>query len=162
MNRLQTNAGYDILRVSEAYGSDGNGATYHIVLGISPQGHYVTWDATRRRDGSWDYFYGHYVQDKLAAYQDYHRRLMDKFDGGRETETTAQIVVTAAPHNYTPASLMHLYAKEHHDKACAVNLPHGGTALHLYDLGRSYVYDHWDIADGGEDGHTVTLHLAER
>lgn len=162
MIRPKHNGVYDILLVSEAYGSDDNGNSYHIVLGVSPRGLYVTWDATCYRDRDWDYFWGHYDLGKETAYRDYHERLMGKFDCGWRSKTTARVTVTVAPHNYTPASLMHLYAKEHPDKACAVNPPHGGTALHLYDLGRSYVYDHWDIADGGDDGHTVTLHLIER
>lgn len=162
MDKPRHNAGYDILLTSAAYGSDHAGDTYHIVLGISPCGHYVTWDATRHADGSWDYFFGHYVQDKGVAYHDYHKRMMDKFDWVNDAKIFTYVIVTVASHNYTPASLMHLYAKEHPDKACAVNLPHGGTALHLYDLGRSFVYDHWNIADGGDDGHTVTLHLIER
>jgi len=162
MIRPRHNAGYDILLVSEAYETESTGATCHIVLGLSAQGHYVTWDALCYPHGSWAFFWGHYTTKREEAYFDFHKRLLEKVQAQWGGKTKAAIQVNVAPHNYTPASLMHHYAKAHPGKARAVNLPHGGTALHLYELGRSYVYDHWDIADGGEDGHTVTLHHIER
>ena len=77
---MEHNAGYAILQ-TECYSTQPNGEENHICLGKMPgKEMYVTWEARRHPKGHWDYFWGHYTPNRVAAYLDYHRRLADNYN----------------------------------------------------------------------------------
>lgn len=58
--------------------------------------------------------------------------------------------------NYTPASLMHEYAK-----AGRVPYVHDWTGTGVIINGRVYYYDHWSIEDNNDGTETVTVYMEE-
>lgn len=77
------NAGYNILN-SEIYQQYVSPDKEHIQLYGVCIGHngrdYVTWEFVVNEKGEYSYFWGHYISDKAAAFADYHRRLINKYE----------------------------------------------------------------------------------
>lgn len=57
--------------------------------------------------------------------------------------------------NYTPASLMHQFAKE---SGIAEYSNHMGRAV-LTICGKRYGFDHWEITDNGDGTETVKVYI---
>lgn len=77
-----TNAGFTIVQ-SEIYEQYVSHDTEHIqmygvCIGRKPK-EYVTWEFVVNEKGEYSYFWGHYFTSKNRAFEDYHRRLIDKF-----------------------------------------------------------------------------------
>jgi len=86
---MEQNAGYTI-RQTECYHTRADGAEEHVVLGKVPgEERYVTWEALRHPEGHWDYFWGHYHTNRLAALMDYHDRLAVHYENQKEGSSHA-------------------------------------------------------------------------
>lgn len=81
----EVNEGYEII-AAETYRIIVPGTEHRIVLGrIETEfgARFVTWESTTghiAHDGT-DYFWGHYFDNEKAAYADYHRRLLEHYEG---------------------------------------------------------------------------------
>lgn len=81
----EKNEGYEIIAV-EVYRETNSGQQDRIVLGRMTTRFgtkFVTWSSTiwPLKDGNKiDYFWGHYFEDGAAAYADYHKRLLEKYE----------------------------------------------------------------------------------
>ena len=88
-NKIKANEGYKIT-VSETYTASRSGQMSRIVLGVKDTSFgkmFVTWESTAwlLSNGSEkaDYYWGHYFDDERKARADYHRRLVEKYEGYR-------------------------------------------------------------------------------
>lgn len=82
---IETNEGYEII-AAESYRIDNTDKHSRIVLGRMMTTHgpmFVTWESIQyptETGVSRDYFWGHYFSNGKAAYADYHRRLLEKYE----------------------------------------------------------------------------------
>lgn len=82
----EMNAGYKVIE-AETYTTDNCGKQARIVLGQKMTTHgamFVTWESVAypQDNGSYriEYFWGHYFDDGRAAFADYYRRLLEKYE----------------------------------------------------------------------------------
>ena len=78
---MRTNAGYEII-AAEAYWTYQNGKKSEVVLGKMRTAHgdqFVTWECTVTPAAA-DYYWGHYFDNRMDAFADYHKRLLEKYD----------------------------------------------------------------------------------
>ena len=88
-NMVKANEGYTII-VSETYTASRSGQMSRIVLGVKDTSFgkmFVTWESTAwplsNGNEKSDYYWGHYFDDERKARADYHRRLVEKYEGYR-------------------------------------------------------------------------------
>ena len=79
---MKKNAGYNIIQ-EEVYATMPGGRRFVVALGENERtGHFVTWEGVIPLAGETNYFWGHYLGERRAAYADYHARLARKYAEG--------------------------------------------------------------------------------